>query len=220
MLPIIRIALIDDHGVVRAGYRRLLENEAGYKVVIDAGSAREALPLIKRMQPDVVILDLSLPGEDGLAVLRQLRAQSPRIAVVVSTMHDSLGFAMQSIQAGACGYVTKSSDPQVLVAAVRAATARTLALSPDVAAKMINLTRSAAFERTFGLTGRELDIFRLVAGGRTANQIGRALNISVKTVKNCRSIVRQKLGVSNDVELLQIAMGCAAGTAPLETPSD
>src|SRR5580692_5824551 len=155
----VRIVLIDDHAVVRAGYRRFLEQEPGYAVLAEASSGEQAYALLQRLNPDVVILDLSMPGEAGLSALRRFKLRWPRLPVLVFSMHDHLAFAIQALRAGANGYVTKSSDPQQMVSAVRRVLAGELAVSPDLAAKMARAGGARATQPTLGLSVREFDIF-------------------------------------------------------------
>lgn len=204
-----RIFLVDDHAVVRAGYRRFLEQESDYEVIAEAASGEEAYALLQGSTPDVVILDLSLPGQGGLATLRRLKLRWPLVPVLVFSMHDSLAFAVQALRAGANGYVTKSSDPKLMVSAVRSVAAGRLTMSPDIESKMARAA-SCSPAPTLGLSLREFDIFRLIASGRTHEEIASLLNLSLKTVANNHSLIRQKLGISTDIELFRLAVQCGA----------
>src|ERR1700759_2609687 len=132
----IRILLVDDHSVVRAGYRRFLEQEPDCQVIGEASSGEEAYQLLQTIAPDVVILDLSMPGQGGLSVLRRMRLRWPLLPVLVFSMHDNLPFVVQAMRAGATGYITKSSEPESMVKAVRSVVAGVQTLSADVALKM------------------------------------------------------------------------------------
>jgi len=206
----VRIVLIDDHAVVRAGYRRFLEQEAGYAVIAEAGSAEEGYALLQKLTPDILILDLSMPGEGGLSALRRFKLRWPLLPVLVFSMHDHLAFALQALRAGANGYVTKSSEPQQMVEAVRRVLAGQLALSPDLERRMMRRGRQAAAEATLGLSVREFDIFRLIASGKTHEEIAQLLSLSMKTVANQHSLIRQKLAINSDIELYQLAVECGA----------
>ncbi len=210
LLDPIRIMLVDDHSVVRAGYRRFLEQERGYQVVAEAASGEEAYGLLESIQPHVVVLDLNMPGQGGLATLRRMRARWPGLPVLIFSMHDSLSFAVQALRAGAIGYVTKGSDPAVMVMAVRCAAAGAMTLSPDIADKLTRTDLSTPSGPPLSLSARELDVLRLIAQGKTHAEIGQALRVSVKTVTNYHSLVRQKLGISSDVELLRVAIESGA----------
>jgi len=177
--PAIRVMLVDDHAVVREGYRRLLALEPDMRVVAeypDADSAYEAL----QRQPglaQVMVLDLSMPGRSGLDLLRRLSLRWPSLRVLVFTMHDSPAMVAQALRAGATGFVTKSSPPEDLVAAVR----------------------------HVGLSGREFDVLRHLLEGASLDQIADRLGVSAKTVANHQTTLRQKLGVANAVELVRYA---------------
>ncbi|HUK00917.1 MAG TPA: response regulator transcription factor [Steroidobacteraceae bacterium] len=208
--PTIRILLVDDHAVVRAGYRRFLELEPGYAVVGEASSAEEAYALLQAGTPDLVVLDLSMPGQGGLSLLRRLKLRWPLLPVLVFSMHDHPAFAIQAMRAGASGYVTKSSDPQVVVQAVRAVMSGGHMMSPDIEAKLARESAPGQGEPMLGLSSREFDVFRLIASGASHEDIASLLKVSVKTVANNHSIIRQKLGISSDIELLKLALDCGA----------
>jgi DNA-binding NarL/FixJ family response regulator len=214
----VRIVLIDDHAVVRAGYRRFLEQEPGYAVVGEAGSGEEAYALLQKLTPDIVILDLTMPGEGGLSVLRRFKLRWPLLPVLVFSMHDHLAFALQALRAGANGYVTKSSEPQQMVGAVRRVLAGELALSPDLERRMSRRGRQAAAQPTLGLSVREFDIFRLIASGKTHEEIAQLLSLSLKTVANQHSLIRHKLSINSDIELYQLAVECGAVEARVPRP--
>ncbi len=206
----VRILLVDDHAVVRAGYRRFLEQEPGYEVIAESSSGEEAYILLQTQMPDIVVLDLSMPGGGGLSTLRRLKIRWPLLPVLVCTMHDNLAFAVQAMRAGANGYVTKSSDPTFMVTAVRRVLAGATALSPDIAAKLDRATGPDSQQPTLGLSVREFEIFRLIAVGKSHEEIAMLLNLSTKTVANNHSLIKQKLGISTDIELFQLAVGCGA----------
>ncbi len=206
----VRILLVDDHAVVRAGYRRFLETEPDYRVVAEVSSGEEAYILLQSNQPDVVVLDLSMPGRGGLSTLRRIKLRWPLLAVLVCSMHDNLAFALQAMRAGANGYVTKSSDPAFMVTAVRRVLAGTPVMSPDVALKLASASALDSEQPTLGLSVREFEIFRLIAAGRSHDEIANLLCVSAKTVANNHSLIKQKLGVNTDIELFQLAVGCGA----------
>ncbi|HEY6453745.1 MAG TPA: response regulator transcription factor [Steroidobacteraceae bacterium] len=205
----VRIVLVDDHAVVRAGYRRFLEQEPGYLVIGEAASGEEAYALLQRIVPDIVLLDLSMPGLGGLSSLRRFKLRWPLLPILVFSMHDTVAFATQALRGGANGYVTKGSDPQQMVDAVRSVLAGEMALSPDVRQRLERVADIRA-SPTLGLSVREFDIFRMIAGGKNHEDIAQLLNLSTKTVANNHSTIRQKLGVSTDIELLDVALECGA----------
>ena len=206
----VRIVLVDDHAVVRAGYRRFLEQEPGYSVIGEAASGEEAYALLQRIAPDIVLLDLSMPGLGGLSSLRRFKLRWPLLPILVFSMHDTVAFATQALRAGANGYVTKGSDPQLMVDAVRGVLRGETVLSPDVRQRLDRVAADIRASPTLGLSVREFDIFRMIAGGKNHEDIAQLLNLSVKTVANNHSNIRQKLGVTTDIELLDVALECGA----------
>jgi two-component system, NarL family, invasion response regulator UvrY len=132
----VRIMLVDDHAVVRAGYRRFLEQEPGYQVVAEANDGERAYALLQESLPDIVVLDLSMPGQGGLAALRRIKGRWPLLPVLVFTMHDNTPFVLQAMRSGACGYITKSSQASLMVSAIRRAIRGEIVTSPDISAKM------------------------------------------------------------------------------------
>jgi len=206
----IRILLVDDHTVVRAGYRRFLEQEPDCQVIAEASSGEEAYILLQTIEPDIVILDLSMPGQGGLSVLRRMKLRWPLLPVLVFSMHDNLSFVVHALRSGATGYITKSSEPGFMVKAVRSVVTGTQTLSPDVALKMKLAAGSPMSQPTLGLSAREFEIFRLVAGGKTHEEIAGLLNLSLKTVANNHSMIRQKLNINTDIELYRLASDCGA----------
>ncbi len=194
----IRIVLVDDHAVVRSGYRRLLSAEPDFDVVGEAASAPEANALVQQVRPDVAIVDLSLKGSSGLEAIAGMRARRPGLRVLVLSMHDSAGHVAQALKAGAHGYLTKRSEPEELITGIRAVMNGTRVLSSDVAA-------IAAPAPLDGLTPREFDMLRLLVHGESVQAIATQLTISPKTVLNTLTSVRQKLGADNDFRLMHLA---------------
>jgi len=206
----VRIVLVDDHAVVRAGYRRFLEQEPGYSVIGEAASGEEAYALLQRLSPDIVLLDLSMPGLGGLSSLRRFKLRWPLLPILVFSMHDTVAFATHALRAGANGYVTKGSDAQLMVDAVRSVLGGDVALSPDVRQRLERVADDIRASPTLGLSVREFDIFRMIARGKNHDDIAQLLNLSIKTVANNHSSIRQKLGVTTDIELLDAALECGA----------
>ena len=193
--------LVDDHAVVRAGYRRLLDDEAGLRVVAECGdaeSAYAALGTAATPSVDLLVLDLSMPGRSGLDMLRRARLRWPQLRVLVFTMHDSPAMVAQALAAGAAGFITKSSEPALLVAALRrVAAGEEAVLSPDIA--------GAAQAPQQQLSAREFEVLRGLAEGLGVEQIAARLHLSPKTVSNYQTQVRQRLGLQTAVELLKYA---------------
>jgi two-component system, NarL family, response regulator FusR len=205
----IRVLLVDDHAVVREGYRRLLELEPDMVVIGECADAETARALLDadRQAADVLVLDLSMPGCGGLALLRHAAGAWPALRVLVFTMHDSATMVGQALRAGAAGFITKSSAPDVLADAVRrvAAGIRPV-LSADVAPR-------ATSPPMLPLAPREVEVLQLLVQGCSVEEVSRRLQLSTKTVANYQTLVRQKLGAGNAIELLRIAQrhGLAPG---------
>jgi DNA-binding NarL/FixJ family response regulator len=206
MARMLRVALADDHAVVRAGYRRLLELESDILVAAeyaDADAAYSALAAADADPIDLLILDLSMPGRSGLDLLRRLALRLPALRVLVFTMHDGAAMVQQCLRAGAVGFVTKSSAPEVLVDAVRRAAHGEVVLSPDVAQLAPLGDSDAAPHRQ--LSSREFDILQQLLAGRSLDDIAQALRLTPKTVSNYQTQIRQKLGVGGALELMRYA---------------
>ncbi len=200
-----RILLVDDHAIVRAGFRRLLGQQTNYQVVAEATDSETAYALFVEHQPEVVILDLSLPGASGMELVRKMAARQPATRILVFSMHEDALLAERAIQLGARGYVTKSSAPEVLVAAVADVMAGRIALSPDIAQALAVLKVSGEGDPLTSLSTREFEVFRLIARGQTIASIASLLSLSTKTVANYQSLIKQKLAITSDVELVLLA---------------
>ena len=202
----LRVMLVDDHAVVRAGYRRLLDDEAGLQVVAecsDAESAYAALGPAAAATADVLVLDLSMPGRSGLDMLRRARLRWPRLRVLVFSMHDSPAMVAQALAAGAAGFITKSSEPALLVAALRrVAAGEEGVLSPDIAGAAQAPGAAAPLQ---ALSAREFEVLRGLVEGLGVEQIAERLRLSPKTVSNYQTQIRQRLGLTTAVDLLRYA---------------
>jgi two-component system, NarL family, response regulator NreC len=214
----IAIVLADDHPVVRRGLRSLLEAEAGFAIVGEAGDGLEAVRLVERLQPAVVVLDLMMPGLSGLEALRIIRQRSPRTRVVVLSMHSSNAFIAEALKNGAIGYVLKGSSEEDLVRAVREAAAGRRFLSPPVTDIAIDAyieqARAGPFDPHETLTAREREVLQLAAEGQTNPEIAARLHISQRTVENHRANLMRKLGLQNQSELVRHAV--RHGLIPLD----
>lgn len=201
----LNIALVDDHAVVRQGYRRLLELEDDMKVVAEFAEAQSAYRAFSEGtlgRVDLVVLDLSLPGASGLDLLRRLAQRCPQLKVLIFTMHDSVAMVTQCLRAGAAGFVTKNSEPALLVDAVRRAARGELPLSPDVAQAVRQGAGSAPHA---ALSPRAFVVFLSLVDGHSVEDIAQTLRLSGKTVANYQTQIRRTLGVDSSVELLRYA---------------
>jgi len=197
------VLLVDDHAVVREGYRRLLERHEDIAVIGEAADAGAALALFTRLKPTIVVMDITLPGASGIEALRLMREQSSEARVLIFSMHEDVIFARRALEAGAFGYVTKASAPEVLVEAVRTIAAGRKYLSPEMAQSLA--LDSVPLDRGESLSARELEVLRLLARGRSIREIAEALDLSPKTVANHQSMLKQKLKVETAIQLLRKA---------------
>jgi DNA-binding NarL/FixJ family response regulator len=206
--PPTRVILADDHTLVRSGIRRIVEAQPGFEVVGEAADGAEALALVRDTAPDVIVLDLNMPGTGGLDVLPALKAARPGLKVVVLTMHAGREYVARAMQGGADAYLLKDSAVQDLVAAVEAVAAGRSYFSPSIQALMAELLHgdTPAQARGTPLTDREREVLRWLARGLSSKEVAQRLDISVRTVETHRANLMQKLGVKSVALLIQVAM--------------
>jgi two-component system, NarL family, invasion response regulator UvrY len=204
--PINRIGvlLVDDHAVVREGYRRLLERDVRLSVVGEASGAADALRLDAQLKPDVIVLDIALPGVSGIEILRRVLARRADACVLMFSMYQDGIYATRALQSGARGYVSKASAPDLLIEAVRCVAAGQRYVSPDVEAAM-SKQRSRVGQLAEALSTRELEVLSLLTQGYGMDEIGERLGLSPKTAANHQSSIKQKLGASSALQLILIA---------------
>jgi DNA-binding NarL/FixJ family response regulator len=206
--------LVDDHAIVLEGYRRLLEKQASIEVVAEAADSRTAYQRYKDVRPDVAVVDISMPGRGGIDLIGQLRAWDASARIIVFTMHMDAVYAMQAFQAGAKGYITKSSNPLLLAEAIIDVFAGKRAISPDVSRELALRRLSGDASALESLSPREFEILRMLLEACPAAEIAAALNLSPKTVANYHSLIKQKLGVHSDMELLYFGLREGLVTPP------
>jgi two-component system, NarL family, invasion response regulator UvrY len=202
----VSILLVDDHPIVREGYRRLLERQPGFQVLGEAEDAAGAYQRYRELSPDLVIMDLSLPGAGGLEAIRHIRQWDRNARILVFTMHNGAAFALKAFEAGAMGYVTKSSDAAELVRAVATVARGGRMLSDDIA-REIAAERLGERSLIDDLGPRETEILRLVATGKTTEEIAACLHLSTKTVQNYHYQIKGKVGARTDAHLVWLAIG-------------
>jgi two-component system, NarL family, invasion response regulator UvrY len=203
---IIRVLLVDDHTVVRSGLCRLLEQHPGIKVVAEAESGEQAYQVFGEYLPDVTVMDLSMPGMGGLEAMRRILARYRTARVLIFSMHENAAFAMQTLKSGARGYVAKTGSFDELVKAVVEVARGKSYISTSIAQKIALQTVIGDGDLISQLSPREFEVFRLFAEGKNAEEIAEVLKISQKTVANYHTLVKQKLGLSNPVEMVRFAI--------------
>jgi DNA-binding NarL/FixJ family response regulator len=212
------IVLADDHHVVRQGLRSLLEAEPDFSVIDETGDGLEAAQLVERLQPDVLVLDLMMPGLNGLEVTRQVSQRSPRTQVVILSMHANEAHVLEALRAGAAAYVLKESTSAELVQAVREAVAGRRYLSPPLSERAIEIymqkAESAVLDPYETLTPREREVLHLVVEGHTNAEIADRLFISRRTVETHRANFMRKLGLRTQTDLISYAL--RRGILPME----
>ncbi len=208
----IRILLVDDHLIVRQGLRQVLGDVADFQIVAEAAEGIEAIRTVRQLMAptvslDVVLLDIALPGRDGLDVLKQLKAEYPKLPVLMLSTYPEKQFAVRCLRAGAAGYLNKSADADDMVQALRKAASGGVYVTPAVAEALANsistVHQPAGHEQ---LSQREHQVFRLLAEGQSVGQIAQVLKLSPNTVSTYRSRILDKTGTRNDVELALYAV--------------
>lgn len=204
--PVVRVVLVDDHAVVREGYRRLLERTEDISVIAEVASGEEAYRIVCELQPDVTVMDINLPGLGGIEAVRRIVARSPEAKILMFSMHEDTVFSSRALQAGARGYVTKSAAPEVLVEAVRLVAAGKLYISHEMAQELAMQMLAGRDNPIDALSAREFEVFRLLVAGHSLQEISRILCLSYKTVANYQSNIKHKLDVSNTAQVVRIAL--------------
>jgi len=211
----IRIILVDDHAIVRSGYRRLLSAEPDFAVVGEAATVQEANALVQRVAPEVAVVDLSLKGSSGLEAIAGMLARQPGLRVLVLSMHDSAGHLAQAMKAGAHGYLTKCSEPEEVIEAIRGVMQGRRMLSRDMQA--LDALPPEGDDALHDLKPREFELLRLLVHGESVQDIATVMHLSPKTVLNYLTSIRQKLNAENDFKLMHLAARC--GLVEFGTPA-
>ena len=201
---LLRVMLVDDHDLFRTGLRNLLE-EQGVHIVAEAPDGNLALQLVRELAPDVVVMDLNMPGMNGIEATREITRLAPLTRVLVLTISDQDGDVMDAILAGACGYLMKDSSIQDLMQGIQAASVGESLISPHIASKVLQRIRAASVEAGGAvarpeLSERETEVLRLIANGKDNEEIAQELHISPKTVKNHISNILMKLQIENRIQ--------------------
>jgi two-component system invasion response regulator UvrY len=202
----VRVVLVDDHAVVREGYRRLLERTDDISVIAEAASGEEAYRIACELLPDVTVMDINLPGIGGIEAVRRIVARLPEAKILMFSMHEDTVFSSRALQAGARGYVTKSSAPEVLVEAVRLVARGKLYISHEMAQELALQMLPGRDNPIDALSAREFEVFRMLVAGHSLQEISKILCLSYKTVANYQSNIKHKLDVSNTAQVVRVAL--------------
>jgi DNA-binding NarL/FixJ family response regulator len=203
--PQVTVLLVDDHAVVREGYRRLLERQGDIIVIGEAADAAAAHAMFCHLEPQIVVMDITLPGTSGIEAMERMLAYKAQTRVLMFSMHEDAIFARRALQSGAFGYVTKASAPNVLVEAVHAVAAGKKYLSADIARKLALRDFTGSPSAADSLSAREFEVLRQLAQGRSIRDIAQSMGLSPKTVANHQSAIKQKLQVDTAIELFKKA---------------
>ena len=203
-----RIFIVDDHPIVRGGLVQLINDERDLEVCGQGEDAYTALRAIKEAKPDLVLLDVSLKDSDGLELAKELRVQQPDVPILMLSMHDEAIYTERALRAGARGFIMKEEPPQTLLAAIRKVLAGQVYVSDKMGASLLQgMARGKNSELPMDrLTDRELEIFRMIGGGKTVKEMAQMLFLSVKTVEAHREHIKQKLNVKTSAELMRFAI--------------
>jgi len=204
----IKVLIADDHAIVRAGLRALIHAEPDLELVGEAAGGFEAIELIEKIQPDVLVLDLSMPDFDGISVTRSIKPKYPNLLILILTLHEDDALLRETIKAGADGYILKRAAETELISAIRTVLRGDMYVDPSMVRSLLGEVRQPAGKPLVSaelLTSREIEILKLIVEGYTNRQIGEHLNISFRTVEGHRANISDKLGLHNRVELVRYA---------------
>ncbi|MFZ1701508.1 MAG: response regulator transcription factor [Pyrinomonadaceae bacterium] len=203
----IRVLIADDHTIVRHGLRQVLEAETDIRITGEAQNGNEVLEILRASKVDVAVLDITMPGRNGLETLKEIKQLYPNVAAIVLSMHPKDQYAVRVVMAGAAGYITKESAPEELVGAIRKAYRGERYISPDVAELLADHVEHGASQVLHQmLSDREFETFRLLASGQSITQIADDLNLSVKTVSTYKSRIGEKTGLSSIADITRYAL--------------
>ena len=197
-----RVVIADDHAIVREGIKRILDGQEGIEIAGEATNGHEALERVREGGFDILLLDLSMPGRSGIELIKQVKDESPKLRVLVLTMHEEDQYAVRAIRAGASGYLTKESAPGQLVSAIRRLAEGRLYISANVAEQLaLDVQPRGGEEPHRHLSDREFEVFQLLVSGRSISEIAGQLHLSVKTVSTHRTRILQKMEMKTNAEL-------------------
>lgn len=202
-----KVLLIDDHVAIRRGIQMILQDEFADAEIAGAGDSRVAMDLVREQSWDLVLCDINLPGRNGIEVLKEIKFSRPHLPVLMLSMHPEEEFAMRALKAGAAGYLTKNSEPDEMLAAVRAALVGRKYISTRLAEQLATaLTQPAEKQPHERLSDREYEVFRMLASGKEVKEVGAELNLSVKTISTHRENILRKMQMKNNAALTVYAV--------------
>ncbi len=203
----IRVLLADDHAIVRAGLKEILADTGDIEVAGEAANGQEVLARVSAQDFDVAVLDLSMPGRNGIELIKLVKAEKPKLRILVLSMHSEEQYAVRALKAGASGYLSKESAADELVAAIRRIAAGGAYVTPETAERLAlgAAPRAEAAAHTL-LSDREFQVFRMIARGASVSAIARELSLSVKTISTHKTRIMEKMGLANQAELIRYAI--------------
>ena len=203
----IRVVLADDHTIVREGLKQLLGSAGDLQVVGEAKDGHEVIERVRALDFDLLLLDMSMPGKSGIDLIKQVRAEKPRLRILVLSMHEEHQYAVRAIRAGAAGYLTKESASRQLLEAIRKVASGGAFISTEVAQQLaLGAMPDAKGPPHTALSDREFEIFRLIADGKSVTDIAERLHLSVKTVSTHKSNILHKMNMASQAELIRYAI--------------
>jgi DNA-binding NarL/FixJ family response regulator len=203
----IRVVLADDHRMVRSGLKEILADTGDIEVVGEATNGLEAIKLVRELQFDVLVLDMSMPGRSGIDLIRQVKSEKPALRVLILSMHSEEQYAVRALKAGAAGYLTKDSAADELVTAIKRIASGGAYVTPETAQRLaLGLDEGTERPAHAALSDREMQVFVMIAAGRSVSEVADTLSLSVKTVSTHKSRIMQKLNVANQSELIRYAL--------------
>ncbi|MDH4286300.1 MAG: response regulator transcription factor [Gallionella sp.] len=203
----IKILIADDHAIVRGGLKQLLSGESGFSVAGEASDGLEALKRLREQPFDVLLMDMSMPGRSGIELIKQVKSEHPKLAILVLSMHKEEQYALRAMKAGASGYLTKESAPELLISAIRKVAQGGVFITPGAAERMaVELYGNNEAPAHTLLSDREYQVFRMIVAGTPINAIADELSLSVKTISTHKTRVLQKMRMSNAAELIHYAI--------------
>jgi DNA-binding NarL/FixJ family response regulator len=204
---LIRLVIADDHAIVREGLKRIVGAAADLSVVDEAADGTQVMRLVREQEFDVLVLDLSMPGRSGMELIKWVKAEKPKLRILVLSMHQELQYAVRAIKSGASGYLTKESAPEQLEQAIRKVAAGGAFVTAEVAEQLaLGAMPGSQAHPHESLSDREFEVFRLLAAGVSVTDIAGRLKLSVKTVSTHKANLMQKMGLGNQSELIRYAL--------------